>query len=103
MNHSITTRLFKFTLIGMLAFCSMTSAQADWPYWRGPKFDGTADATGLPDNWNPKGGEGSNVLWERDDMGGPCTPIVMNGRLYSVQRSMPGTDREGEKVVCLDA
>lgn len=103
MNHPITTRTFKITFVGLLAFFSLASVQADWPYWRGPKFDGTADATGLPDDWNPKGGEGSNVLWERTDMGGPCTPIVMNGRLYSVQRSLPGTDREGEKVVCLDA
>ena len=78
-------------------------AAADWPYWRGPKFDGTADAKGLPDNWDPNGGKGSNVLWKRDDIGGPCTPIVMNGRLYTIQRSEPETPREGEKVVCLDA
>jgi outer membrane protein assembly factor BamB len=80
-----------------------TTANADWPYWRGPLFNGTADATGLPDSWNPKGGAGSNVLWTRDDLGGPCTPIEMNGRLYSIQRSEPGTNRDGEKVICLDA
>lgn len=75
---------------------------ADWPYWRGPNYNGTAQASGLPDNWDPKGGEGSNVLWTRDDIGGPCTPIAMNGKLYTIQRSAPGTSREGEKVVCLD-
>ncbi|MFK8111988.1 MAG: PQQ-binding-like beta-propeller repeat protein [Rubripirellula sp.] len=80
-----------------------TTASADWPYWRGPKFDGTAEAKGLPDNWDPKGGEDSNVLWTRDDIGGPCTPIVMDGRLYTIQRSDPETPREGEKLVCLDA
>ena len=78
-------------------------AAADWPYWRGPTFDGTAQATGLPDDWDPAGGEDSNVLWQRDDIGGPCTPIAMNGRLYMIQRSMPATAREGEKVICLDA
>ena len=78
-------------------------AAADWPYWRGPTFDGTAQATGLPDDWDPAGGEGSNVLWARDDIGGPCTPIAMNGRLYMIQRSMRSTAREGEKVVCMDA
>ncbi|TWU42907.1 outer membrane protein assembly factor BamB family protein [Novipirellula artificiosorum] len=76
---------------------------ADWPYWRGPKFDGSAEATGLPDNWDPDGGEGSHLIWKRDDIGGPCTPIVMNGRLYTIQRSEEGTSREGERVVCLDA
>ena len=102
---------FSFDFIGrhvalaMLAVaCGMTTAAAaDWPYWRGPTFDGTAEATGLPDDWDPAGGEGSNVLWKRDDIGGPCTPIAMEGRIYTIQRSLPATDREGEKVVCLDA
>ena len=76
---------------------------ADWPYWRGPKFDGTAEASGLPDDWDPTGGEGSNVLWKREDIGGPCTPVAMNGRLYMIQRADAATDREGERVVCMDA
>ena len=76
---------------------------ADWSYWRGPKFDGTAEVTGLPESWDADGGEGSNLLWVREDIGGPCTPVVMNGRLYTIQRAEPGTAREGEKVVCLDA
>ncbi len=76
---------------------------ADWPYWRGPNYDGTAEASGLPEDWDPEGGEGSNLLWKRDDIGGPCTPIVMGGKLYTIQRSDPGTPREGERVVCLDA
>ncbi len=92
-------------LLAMLAVACgvMSAAAADWPYWRGPTFDGTAEATGLPDDWDPAGGEDSNVLWKRDDIGGPCTPIAMDGRLYTIQRSLPATDREGEKVVCLDA
>ncbi|WP_146515232.1 outer membrane protein assembly factor BamB family protein [Rubripirellula amarantea] len=80
-----------------------TVVHADWPYWRGPAFDGTGRATGLPDNWDPKGGDDSNVLWKRDDIGGPCTPIVMNGKLYTIQRAEPNTPTEGERVVCLDA
>lgn len=85
------------------AILSTASTAGDWPYWRGPHFDGTAEVTGLPDDWDSNGGEGSNVLWTRDDIGGPCTPIVMNGRLYTIQRAEPGTPREGERVVCLDA
>ena len=76
---------------------------ADWPYWRGPLFDGTAVASGLPADWNPAGGAGSNLIWKRDDIGGPSTPVVMNGRLYTIQRAEPSTPREGERVVCLDA
>lgn len=80
-----------------------TTSIADWPYWRGPGYDGTANVTGLPDDWDPDGGEGSNVLWTRKDIGGPCTPVVMNGKLYTIQRADPATPREGERVVCLDA
>ena len=96
-----------------LAFCCIISLSltgvlssihaADWPYWRGPSFNGTAEASNLPDDWDPEGGEGSNLLWVRDDIGGPCTPVVMDGKLYTIQRSESGTAREGEKVVCLNA
>lgn len=90
--------------VGALHLASPAIAEtADWPYWRGPRFDGQANASGLPDTWDPSGGEGSNLLWSRDDIGGPCTPIVMNGRLYTIQRAEPSTPREGERVVCLDA
>ncbi len=82
---------------------SVQAETADWPYWRGPNFNGSAIAENLPEQWNPEGGEGSNLLWKRDDIGGPCTPVVMNGRLYTIQRSAPGTKREAESVVCLDA
>jgi outer membrane protein assembly factor BamB len=91
-----------FFLIVVLTAAPAAQA-ADWPYWRGPQFDGTAEATGLPEDWDPEGGEGSNLLWKRDDIAGPCTPIVMNGKLYTIQRAEPGTAREGERVVCLDA
>ncbi|KAA5540051.1 PQQ-binding-like beta-propeller repeat protein [Roseiconus nitratireducens] len=86
-----------------LAATDVGAQSADWPYWRGPGMDGTAQASGLPDDWDPDGGEGSNVLWKREDIGGPCTPVAMNGRLYTIQRHLAGTAREGERVVCLDA
>lgn len=90
-----------FTLI--LTFTASIGHAADWPYWRGPHFNGTVEASGLPDDWDPDGGEGSNLIWSRDDIGGPCTPIVMGGKLYTIQRADPDTPREGERVVCLDA
>ena len=96
---------FLVLAVTLAAFTTLTPlASADWPYWRGPSFDGTAKATGLPEDWDPKGGsDDSNVLWKRDDIGGPCTPIVMDGHLYTIQRSEPNTAIEGERVVCLDA
>lgn len=103
MKICVPARLRLAVIFPMLLVTMCSSAVADWPYWRGPKFDGTADAKGLPDDWDPDGGEGSNVIWKRDDIGGPCTPVAMNGRLYTIQRADPGTPREAERVVCLDA
>ena len=95
---AITLMALGFVL-NLLPLCQA----GDWSYWRGPNFNGSVNASQLPDDWDPEGGEGSNLLWVREDIGGPCTPIVMNGKLYTIQRSEPGTAREGEKVVCLNA
>ncbi len=75
----------------------------DWTFWRGPSYNGTSHETGLIDDWDPRGGEGSNVTWKRDDLGGRSTPIVMNGKIYLLTRAEPETPREGERVLCLDA
>lgn len=75
----------------------------DWPYWRGPHYNGVSYETGLIDDFDPDGGEGSNVAWHRDDLGTRSTPIVMRGKLYTLTRSFPGTAKEGERVICVDA
>ena len=83
-----------------------------WPQpptrWTGPPFaaprqDRHSAETGLIDGWNPRGGEGSNLLWKRDDLGTRSTPIVMDGKLFLLARDEPGAAGEGEKVVCVDA
>lgn len=79
-------------------------AQAgDWPNWRGPGYDGTSNETNLIETWDPEGGPDSNLLWKNNDLGGRSTPVVMNGHLYTITRDQPGTELEGEKVVCADA
>ncbi len=80
-----------------------SAAGEDWPYWRGPRFDGTSLETGLVDSWDTSSKPPKNVAWQRDDLGGRSTPVVMKGRLYTIVRADPGTPIEGEKVVCLDA
>ena len=75
----------------------------DWTYWRGPSMNGVSPETGLPSEWDPRGGEGSNVLWKRDDLGTRSSPVVMDGRVYFLARHNPETSQEQEKVVCLDA
>ena len=66
-------------------------------------MNGQSPLTNLPDEWNPKGGEGSNLIWKREDLGTRSTPIVMNGLLYTLVRHEAGTPQDSEKLVCLDA
>lgn len=73
----------------------------DWPMWRGPEQNGVSRETGLIDKFNEAGGE--NVLWRNEEAGGISTPVIMNGRLYTMVRHAPETRREQEKVLCLDA
>ncbi len=98
---------------GLILCCGMLAADEtasdpsmadpmDWPHWRGPEMNGISREKGLVDSWSPKG-KGENLLWKRDDLAGRSTPIVMRGRLYTIVRDQPGTNREGEKVVCVDA
>lgn len=75
----------------------------DWPYVRGPEMNSISREKNLVEKWDPRGGEGSNLLWKREDLGGRSTPIVMNGLAYVIVRDQPGTINEGEKVVCVDA
>ena len=82
---------------------SIAADPLDWTVWRGPNYNGVSLETELIDDFDPRGGEGSNVAWKREDLGGRSTPIVMDGKLYTMIRAEPGTEREGEKVVCVDA
>lgn len=90
-------------LVGAVALFPSWLEAADWPNWRGPSHNGVSAETGLIDKWNPRGGEGSNVLWRSEAISGRSTPIVLGGKLYSLMRDQPETELEGEKIVCADA
>ena len=72
----------------------------DWPYWRGPEMNGISRETGIVDSWSP---DGENLLWFKPEFASRSTPIVMNGNLYFLANLNPGSEEEGEKVVCADA
>ncbi len=98
-----------FLLIGAVfvaatAFATATASAADpmdWPNWRGPEQNRISRETGLIDKWDPETGE--NVLWKNTEAAGICSPIVMNGKVYSQVRYKPDTKEEQEEVICLDA
>ncbi len=74
-----------------------------WTSWRGPNQNGTIDATDLVDEFDPRGGEGSNVVWKSEAGAGISTPVEMKGRLYTIVRHQVDTPIDAEKVICLDA
>jgi outer membrane protein assembly factor BamB len=75
----------------------------DWPNWRGPQQNRVSTEKNLVDHWDPAGGDGSNLLWKSEALGGRSTPIVLRGKLYTILRHKPRTPEECEKVVCADA
>ncbi len=95
-----STRFTSLVLLTMLAPLAIAAEPADWYHWRGPEANGISRDKGLPTNWSPKG---ENVIWENEDYGTRCTPIIMNGRLYVVNRYKPDTSEEGEQLLCIDA
>lgn len=104
-SGALLASIFSLAIATCLPPAASRAADPDnsWTYWRGAGFDGHSTATGLPDSWDPEGGPGSNLMWKRDDLGGRSTPVVMNGKLYTILRADPGTPREAERVVCVDA
>lgn len=70
----------------------------DWASWRGPEQNGDSRETALPEKFSR---EGENVVWKAA-FGGRSTPIVMNGRVYILNRGGSGKT-EQERVMCFDA
>jgi len=93
-----------FLAAGLAASLGSSPAAAadplDWPNWRGPEQNGVSRETGLPEQWDF---EGENLLWKSTELGTRSSPIVLNGKIYTLARSYPETTKEGEKVICADA
>lgn len=87
----------------LVSFLITPAVAEDWTYWRGPRYDGTSLETGILDTWDTSSTPAKNVAWERLDLGGRSTPVTLKGKLYTIVRADPGTQIEGEKVVCVDA
>lgn len=73
-------------------------AGSGWHSWRGPEQTGMSRENAPVRTWSE---EGENVLW-RSPVGARNTPIVMNGRVFSIGPVGEG-ECLGERVFCLDA
>ncbi|KAA5542736.1 PQQ-binding-like beta-propeller repeat protein [Roseiconus nitratireducens] len=95
--------LLTATLVAAVASTASAQPEAelgltsqDWPWWRGPRLDGSADADQDPPmQWGPEEG----ILWQRPIPGrGHGSPIVVGDHVY-----LPTADRERQvqSVLCL--
>ncbi|MHC5065559.1 MAG: outer membrane protein assembly factor BamB family protein [Planctomycetota bacterium] len=86
------------TLVSSLLGASLAIASLgaqDWPHWRGPNYDGTTEAEGLPIDFDQENG----VRWATDMPGpAPGTPIVVGDRIYL---SSVDTERERLLAMCV--
>lgn len=80
----------------LFALLPAHSTAQDWPHWRGPNFDGSATAKGLPVKFT----RSKHVRWKATMPGpGACTPIVVGKRVF-----LTAVDPKRERLValCLD-
>lgn len=83
-----------FVLILSLA-CADLAAE-NWPFWRGPRGDGTSLETAVPVRWSPQ----SNIVWKTELPGtGHASPVVFGDHLFTVSAL---TDSEERVLLCLD-
>ena len=101
-------RLVPLTTL-VLFLTAFASNASDWANWRGPTQNGVATDTNLPEKFSLKAGDpDSNLIW-RSPYGGRSTPLVMNGRVYLINKVGGEGDSEEERlhiqerVMCCDA
>ncbi len=83
-----------FALLGLLCASSISISMAgDWPNWRGPHGNGTADGAGYPTEWSAD----KNVLWKYELHGrGASTPTVAGDSIF-VTTTIDGQN----SIICL--
>ena len=68
-----------FLVVALSCFGAASAGAGDWPSWRGPHFNGSADESGLPVRFSPTEG----VRWTAE-LPGPsaATPIIWGDRVF---------------------
>jgi outer membrane protein assembly factor BamB len=84
-------------MIALVLWPAVSGLAMDWPQWRGPFFNGSTDADGLPASWSKEGG----IAWV-SPLPGPsgATPVLAGGRVF-VTSMVKGTPEF--VALCFDA
>lgn len=87
-----------FPLIMYAIFAGLLAGSieaADWPCWRGPRFDGHSLETNIPVKWNA-----SSIRWKTDLPGeGQSSPSIAGDRIFLTSALEAGRQRV---VFCVD-
>lgn len=90
------TNLVSTSLLIVVVLIQATSADAQWPQFRGPTGDGLAPAADPPLHWS----ETENLRWKVGVTGrGRSSPVVLDGRVYltmAVERGVTRTRIESD-------
>jgi outer membrane protein assembly factor BamB len=99
--RSLKLFLLFFSCVSCISWFASAAPAGDWYSWRGPEQNGVSHETDLPDKWSPaKAGE-DNLVWKQP-FGGRSAPVVMNGRVYIINKAGEGV-RQQERVMCFEA
>src|SRR5262245_41148716 len=80
----------------LLSIVRESSAESNWPRWRGPRGDGHSTETNLPERWSAE-----SVAWKTPLTGiGQSSPIVWSDRIFLTSARERGRERS---VLCIDS
>src|SRR5262245_5842412 len=79
----------------------LVADDGNWPWWRGPRGDGTTSETGFPTRWTAN----ENVRWKTPIPGkGHSSPVVWGERVFvtaAIEAGEPNTPKD-RLLLCLD-
>jgi outer membrane protein assembly factor BamB len=88
--------------LALLGEGGLPVAKGDWLHWRGPDQNGTSRELGLPAKFGIDQPGQNNLIWKAEGIGCRSTPLVMNDRVYIINKVSEGLT-EQERVMCFDA
>ena len=89
--------LLSAAALGCAPAASSSSAETNWPQFRGPQGDGQSPAKGLPLTWS----ETENIRWKTPIHGkGWSSPVIWDGQIWLTTATEDGKQRF---AVCVDA
>lgn len=96
MTSSIRLISLILTFGAIFAFPHPTTAEQNWPQFRGPDGQGHSDATGLPVHWS----ESENVVWKTPIHGrGWSSPVVWGDQIWLTTATEDGKELF---AICVD-